>query len=129
MQCQSMFFQKFPGGACPQTPLALACTLLFNSHTLGRTYQKLLPPPLSTAGCIGGGNQVSPAKAGNPETSFLIRRVLLKHVLGAEHICEIRAFQDGGATHSQSSSSGSQLDGQNRSEGCLLYGFNSSSMP
>ena len=51
MQSQNMFFPKISWGGMPPDPpsirmLSVLCTLLFNSHTLGRTYQKLLPPPL-----------------------------------------------------------------------------------
>ena len=50
---EHVFFKNFLGGM-PQDPpsismlrmLSVLCTLLFNSHTLGWTYQKLLPPPL-----------------------------------------------------------------------------------
>ena len=42
----------------------------------------------------------------------------------SEPICEIRAFQDGGPTDSQSSFSEEQLDAQDRRQRCLLYGAN-----
>ena len=56
---EHVFFKNFLGGHAPRPPsismlhmLSALCTLLFNSHTLGRTYQKLLPPPLKTQSLI-----------------------------------------------------------------------------
>ena len=51
------------------------------------------------------------------------------HQLGSlKQICEIRAFQDGGATYSENSLKEKQLDCQSGSEGFLLYGPNSPSI-
>ena len=43
----------------------------------------------------------------------------------SEQICEIRAFQNGGATHSQGSPETERLDGQGGPERCLFHGPNS----
>ena len=93
-------------------------------------------PTPTTGGCdnFGEGNQIPPAEAGNPTSSYLSRVVLFKNVPGtqergrsetsnksqtSEQVCEIRAFHDGGAAYSQISSPEERLDGQNRLKGCL----------
>ena len=105
------------------------------------TFSSLQPPSVHRGHCnIGGGDKVPPSEAGHQSNPNSNRGVLLQHVHSAQEgwgsetrhqpetpkqICEIRAFQNGGATHSQSSSEEKRLDGQSRPERCLFHGPNS----
>ena len=78
-----------------------------------------LQPPLTSEGSVGlgGGGQVTFAEMSNSTSPHSSSGILFQHVHGAqerrrtetryqsqifEPLCEIRAFQDGGPTHSQS---------------------------
>ena len=89
---------------------------------------------------LEGGNTVFPAEAGNLSDPSLDEGILFQHVHGPqerwrsetcyqsetpEQICEIRAFQNGGATYSQGSFETKRLDGQGGPERCLFHGPNS----
>ena len=112
---------------------------------LSSTISPSQPTP-TTRGCdsFGGGNQIPSAEAGNPTSSYLSRGVLFKHVPGTQkrgrsetcnksqtskQVCEIRAFQDGGAAYSQISSPEKRLDDQNRLKGSLLHDTNGPTKP
>ena len=93
---------------------------------------------------IGGGDTVSPAETGHLSDLNSSRGILLEHVHSAqerwgsetchqpkalEQTCEIRAFQDGGPAHSQSSIKERRLDGKGGPERCILHGPNSLPIP
>ena len=88
----------------------------------------------------GGRDSVSPAEAGHLSNPYHHRGILLQYVPSSQegwrsetshksetskHTCEIRAFQDGGPTHSQGSPTEERLDGKGGPQGCLLHGSNS----
>ena len=109
--------------------------------TCTTSYPRL--PTKDHADSAGRQGQITPAEASNPTSPQGSLRFLFQHVHGPqerwrseichqpqipEQICEIRAFQDGGPAHSQSSSPEERLDGQDRPQRCFLYGAYSSSI-
>ena len=99
-------------------------------------------PPLTSRGSVGlgGRGQVTLAETGDSTSPHPSSGILFQHVHGAqerrrsetchqpqtlEQFCEIRAFQDGRPTHSQSPPLEEQLDGPDRPQRCLFHGTNS----
>ena len=90
------------------------------------------------------GDPAPAAETSSTRSTTQLKGLLFQHVHGpqegrksetchqsetAEQICEIRAFQDGGTTHSQSPHSTEQLDGKSGPERCLLHGSNCTAAP
>jgi len=95
------------------------------------------PPLLRGLGSIGGGDTVSPAETGSLPNTTSCEGILFKHVYSPQEgrwsetshqfevphqTCEIRAFQDGGPPHSQSSPKERRLYGKGGPEGRFLHG-------
>jgi len=84
---------------------------------------------------IEGGDRVSPVEAGDSMQPQFYSNIFMSKKDGgetpvinlkkSEQICEIKPFQNGGATHSQSSLETKRLDGQSGPQRCLLHGPNS----